>query len=89
VTDDWRLMGQENWLADRELQWAEWTAVREAWDHDHCAFCHAKIAALGADRSCLTAGYVTTDSATWICRACFDDFRSRFRWVLVDDRRQA
>ncbi len=27
-------MGQETWLAGRELRWADWTAPREGWDKD-------------------------------------------------------
>jgi hypothetical protein len=46
--DDWRLQGQERYLADRELEWSQWTAKREEWDHDHCEFCWAKFGPVGA-----------------------------------------
>jgi hypothetical protein len=82
VTDDWRLTGQQSWLADRDLCWREWRPYRPGWDYDHCAFCHAEIAATGHAE--LTAGYVTTDDHyTWICPPCFNDFRDQFHWRVV------
>jgi hypothetical protein len=83
VTDDWRLMGQQTWLAGRNLQRRQWTAYRPGWDHNHCAFCHAEIAAT-ADHADFTAGYVTADDQyTWICPPCFDDFREQFQWNVL------
>jgi hypothetical protein len=82
--DDWRLQGQERYLADRELEWSQWTAKREEWDHDHCEFCWAKFGPVGAGAVDLSAGYVTAaDGRHWICPTCFDDFRSSFRWTLA------
>ena len=82
---DWRLMGQEDWLSNRPVRWAEWTPYREGWDHDHCAFCSAEFAAEVNDHVDYSAGYVTADdSYTWICRPCFEDFRERFGWTVVD-----
>lgn len=61
MTDDseWRLMGQDDWLAGRPLGWAEWFSYRPGWNHDHCAFCGAEIAATKTDHVDYTAGYVT------------------------------
>ncbi|WP_280347623.1 hypothetical protein [Nocardia neocaledoniensis] len=48
--DDWRLMDQQGWLAERTLRWSRWTSTSRDWDHDHCAFCFAEIAAAAARR---------------------------------------
>jgi hypothetical protein len=86
---DWRLMGQQTWLAGRELRWADWTAYRPGWDHDHCAFCQAEFAAAKTDHVEFTAGYVTADDGdTWICEACFEDFKDQFQWRVVSDPAQ-
>lgn len=81
---DWRLMGQEDWLASRELRWADWWSDRPNWDHDHCAFCSAELAAVKTEHVDYTAGYVTADDHyTWVCPPCYADFRERFHWTVV------
>jgi hypothetical protein len=81
---DWRLMGQERWLARRQLRWAGWTPHRPGWDHDHCAFCHVEFSATAPNENVLTAGYVTADdNYTWICPTCFEDFRPQFGWTTA------
>jgi hypothetical protein len=85
VTDgDWRLMGQQSWLTRRILRYSQWTSPRPGWNHDHCAFCHAEIAAAKTDHVDFTAGYVTADdNYTWICPPCFEDFNAEFHWTVV------
>lgn len=82
--DDWRLTGQETYLAGRVLRWADWTPPRGGWEHDHCAFCWAEFAASKTDHVDYTAGYVTDDdNYYWVCPQCFNDFRVRFGWTVV------
>jgi hypothetical protein len=84
MTDgDWRLTGQHSWLAGRDLRWRDWTPYRPGWDHDHCVFCHAEFAT--TDHADFTAGYVTTDDYTWICKPCYEDFQAQFRWNVLPD----
>jgi hypothetical protein len=74
--DDWRLRGQERWLAGRKLRWAPWAAYRSGWDHDHCAFFFASFASPDSDHADFTVGFVTADhNRTWICQTCFLDFK--------------
>ncbi|GAA3282533.1 hypothetical protein Dvina_14330 [Dactylosporangium vinaceum] len=83
---DWRLMGQHTWLAGRPLRRRQWTPHRPGWGHDHCAFCHAEIAAVETEHASLTSGYVTADDGyTWICQPCFDDFKDKFNWQVPPD----
>lgn len=83
---DWRLRGQEKYLAGVTLvhrAYRRYTANRD-WDHDHCAFCWAKF--MVEDRpDVLHEGYATTDDYHWICEPCFRDFQEQFRWTVVDD----
>ena len=83
--DDWRLNGQEAYLAERTLVWSTWFRYREDWDHDHSAFCTDEISDQPIDGHVLhNAGWVTADDHyTWICGQCFDDFRDRFRWKVA------
>ena len=81
--DDWRLQGQERYLAGRELQRRRWTTDGDDWDHDHCEFCWTKFGPEGAEFTELTEGFVTTDDQYhWICPTCFDDFSARFAWTV-------
>ena len=77
--DDWRLTGQERYLAGAVLGWADWHPPRPDWDHDHCEFCWAKFAG-PEQHDVLHAGYTTADRHRWVCPQCFEDFRERFGW---------
>lgn len=78
---DWRLRGQEKYLKGATLSKQKYTAYREGWDHDHCAFCWAKFSEREGD---LAEGYATSDRYRWICEACFKDFKSTFQWDVAD-----
>ena len=81
--DDWRLLGQERYLAGRELERRPWSTDRDDWDHDHCEFCKATFGPEGASYAELTEGYVTADDRYyWICPPCFVDFQARFEWTV-------
>ena len=79
---DWRLQGQDAYLADRVLTLRIWQSDREGWDHDHCSFCWAKFGTADLEDVDHTEGYVTSDGSHWVCRPCFDDFRDRFGWTV-------
>jgi len=80
---DWRLGGQERYLTGVTLHWREYRAPRADWDHDHCAFCWTKFME-GSESDVEHAGYATADNYHWVCKQCFDDFRERFAWKVVD-----
>jgi hypothetical protein len=80
---DWRLQGQEKYLAGVELTWRSYRRFQNPnWDHDHCEFCWAKFAVEDLP-DVLHAGYCTLDGYRWVCKSCFEDFRGRFQWKLV------
>lgn len=83
MEEDWRLQGQESYLAGVELRWATWA---ESCDHDHCEFCWAEISDRTVDdHTQFSEGWTTDDRHRWVCAPCFADFRERFRWTVVDD----
>jgi hypothetical protein len=79
---DWRLRGQEKYLANVTLRLRPWSSEKQNWDHDHCSFCWMKIwqRATGPDET--NVAYSTLDGRDWICAECFADFQSRFGWVV-------
>lgn len=83
--DDWRLRGQETYLKGATLQHMRYRQNPENpdWDHDHCAFCWQEFC---TDVTCdsLKAGYCTEDEYYWICPQCFEDFKDRFGWRVVE-----
>lgn len=54
-------------------------------DHDHCAFCWDKFAEYDG---CLQVGHSTRDGFYWICSACFQEFKERFRWKVIDEMKE-
>ena len=86
-SSDWRLRGQEAYLAGVELARRQYRRYpeNESWDHDHCEFCYGKFME-GDDPDILHQGYCTLDEYRWICEACFNDFRARFKWRVVASR---
>lgn len=82
--EDWRLTGQEAYLVGRPLRLARWVPYRPGWDHDHCEFCWAEISDDETSHADFSEAWVTADdNRTWVCPACFDDFRGRFGWTIV------
>lgn len=80
--DDWRLTNQEKYLLGCSWTWKRYRAPRPEWDHDHCAFCWAKLSEPGGAGE-LHEGYSTSDDRHWLCATCFADFRERFGWTLT------
>jgi len=80
--DDWRLRGQERYLAHAQLFWRVWSQRHPDWDHDHCAFCWAKFAVFEAP-DIQHEAYTTADDFHWVCAEWARDFASRFNSTLV------
>jgi len=78
---DWRLQGQEKYLKGLPLTLKPYSIYREGWDHDHCAFCGAKLMVPGTPDT-LHEGYSTADNYRWVCCQCFDDFKEMFEWKV-------
>jgi len=80
IKNDWRLQGQEKYLLEASLVFRKYNQPAEKWDHDHCDFCWAKFSEKEEDA--LNEGYTTSDSYTWICKKCFEDFKDQFKWKV-------
>lgn len=79
--NDWRLMGQEEYLRDRSFLSRTYQPYSPTWEHEHCDFCGEKISLFeGAEHE----GYVTLDNYLWVCKNCFQDFKDAFYFRLFD-----
>ena len=79
---DWRLgREQEDYLMEATLIHTPYLLET----HYHCDFCWDKFMKnqeLISD--CNTVGYVTENGNVWICEKCFNDFKSHFKWNVVE-----
>jgi hypothetical protein len=76
---DWRLTNQKQYLDGARLTCRMYAAANPENDHDHCEFCFAKFMANEED-GMLHEGYATDDNHRWICKTCYEDFKSDFNW---------
>ena len=77
--DDWRRLGQVEYLKGKVLAFGRYTPPRADWDHDHCEFCNGKFSLRVGD---LAEGYSANDGYYWICADCYGDFREEFGWTV-------
>lgn len=84
--DDWRLQGQERYLARAILIRRSYRPypANPRWDHDHCEFCWAKFT-VEDEPDALHEGYSTEDEYRWVCERCVADFQDRFEWTLKSE----
>lgn len=81
--NDWRLQGQASYLDGRVFRFAKYRKPSQSWDHDHCEFCWSKF--MEEDYpDVLHEGYTTENGYRWVCAKCFQDFKDRFEWTIVD-----
>jgi len=83
ANNDWRLHGQERYLAGAILVPKKYADRSTKEDHDHCEFCWAKFS--DAIPGSLTDGYTTVDEYRWICDNCNNDFKEQFKWKLSEN----
>jgi len=83
---DWRLRGQERYLQGVALVRRDYRRCQKNadWDHDHCQFCFGKFMVEDLP-DVFHVGYCTEDEYHWICEQCFQDFRERFCWRVLND----
>ncbi|MDO4502125.1 MAG: hypothetical protein Q4D06_02980 [Coriobacteriia bacterium] len=90
---DWRIRGNtQDWLRGLELLHESWSGsptltyepgspdpTEAISDHDHCAFCWAKL-------SEGSAGYLAQNGPRheWICEDCFKDLAVDFEWTAKE-----
>lgn len=53
-------------------------------DHIHCELCWITISKgeLNGDKA---KGYYCKDTGCWLCKKCFSDFASKFRWHIIEE----
>lgn len=62
----------------RGEEYLEGEKVQAFW-HEHCFFCWEKFET-DKPAEC----FCTQDFSTWICKTCFDDFKEKFNFKLLD-----
>ncbi len=81
--NDWRLRGQEDYLAGVDLYYIPFEPFSAEWDHEHCEFCWGKFSLYSEG---MKIGYCTKTKnerkARWICETCYEDFKEDFGWNL-------
>lgn len=89
-SSDWRLFGQEKYLFSVDLIRREYDreqVVNSPWEDDHCEFCKTEFMKHNFP-DVLHEGYTTPNGLHWICEDCFNDFRTMFRWTVVESSDQ-
>ncbi len=82
MENDWRLFReQDKYLHGSNLIRQQYQSHDPMNDHDHCEFCMAKFG-MGSDE--LHWGYSTIDKKIWICSQCFEDFKKKFEWIIIE-----
>lgn len=84
---DWRICGQEAYLQGVTLVHRRYRRYPKdpSWDHDHCSFCWAKFMVEDYP-DVLHVGYATVDDYYWVCETCFQDFKEKFQWNVIEHR---
>ena len=82
MEEDWRLViGPDEYLNKAKFIFKEYKKITMDSDHEHCVYCFSKISEYDGD---LHRGYCTIDGISWICPNCFNDFKDKFQWEVVD-----
>lgn len=78
---DWRIMGQEGYLMDREVVYRKFDRSICVEDFDQCEFCWAVF---DKDPENPEFAYHVPSEKVWICEECFEDFLPFFHWKVID-----
>lgn len=83
--DDWRLRGQEEYLQKKEFSFKKFIPAHNGSLHAHCEFCwHKFMENSEGVNDCSQEGYCSTDEKYWVCEECFQDFKEKFKWKLIN-----
>ena len=79
--DDWRLMGQEGYLLDKQLQHRRFRRELCYEDYDQCDFCWV---CFDGNDVVPARAYFVPEERLWICENCFDFFQKHFQWDVEE-----
>lgn len=77
--NDWRLTGQEEYLTKLEFKKVDEEKIKtknNLW-HEHCEFCMETISNKHSEEV-----YSTIDEYYWVCKKCFNDFKTKYNWIV-------
>ena len=80
--EDWRLESYRGHLNNEEFELKKFHSSKNN-DHEHCEFCFKEITDLLIENEdCDNEGYCclnrSTKQTNWVCKECFNDFKSKF-----------
>lgn len=78
---EWRLTNQEEYLMSIKWKYIKYIPGSDISDHEHCEFCWETFSKYDGD---LHEGYNSEDEQYWVCEKCFNDFKERFHWEIID-----
>ena len=81
--DDWRIMNQEIYLQNKQLQHRRFDRSLCVDEHEQCDFCWALF---DKDKDNPLYAYYVPDEKVWICEKCYNDFKDYFVWTVEEDK---
>jgi len=79
--EDWRIMGQEGYLAHKRLQHRKFDRALCVEDYDSCEFCFSKF---DKDPKHPLSAFFCPEKKVWICEECYNDFKEHFDWTVEE-----
>ena len=87
LDNDWRLRGQEEYLQNQIFQYKQFVGLPGKSLHAHCEFCwHKFMVNPDGVNDCSQQGYCSADGKYWVCEECFEDFREKLHWRLMEEK---
>ena len=77
--EDWRIMGQEGYLLNKELEYRKFDREIAVDDFIQCEFCWDTF---DDDPNNPHDAYYEPETKVWVCEKCFSDFYKRFHWSV-------
>lgn len=82
--EDWRLRGQEEYMQNQRFRFVKFKSKDGGSLHKHCDFCWYKFMEnCEGVEDCSEEGYCTDDGRYWVCKECYQCFRSLFNWETI------
>jgi Fe-S-cluster formation regulator IscX/YfhJ len=80
--EDWRIMGQEGYLLNKQLQYRKFSRAICFEDFTQCEFCWDTF---DDDPENPKNAYYEPISRVWICEKCYRDFLEHFHWTVIEN----
>ena len=79
--EDWRIMGQEGYLMEKQLEYRQYDREIAIEDFVQCEFCWNTF---DDEPQKIKNAYFEPHKKVWICEKCFRDFQRYFHWTVTE-----